>query len=374
MGQTFAVLWKPKRLNFHRVIASVELRQRTKQKGKVDLMNAKPLIAFLAVLSLSGCIVYERTPTPAPVAGDVTFTWSFTGLTCSDVPQVKSVIVSIPGETLMNAGIYPCTANNYPGIVLHNFRPGNYTFTLQAVGYGDEQLFTGTGSFSVNGATRVTVDLTPVGGPNSYAYLTWHFPASAASSNPTCTQAGIATVDVAIDGVLVPNPFNCADGFTQPGVATPFIAAGTHSIDIQGLSGSGYLMYRYTGTLQTFVGGPVSADYLLPWAVGGVAVKWQFTDGTTAKSCGSGGISQVWVNFKDSTGHLVYGTNGDPQACSSVSIPYNFLQPGTYEVTVFAYGAGTSEYWSTTPPLVTVTAGVFSNAAPPILVQLFRTK
>lgn len=341
-------------------------------------MNSRPLMAFLAVLSLSGCIVYERTPAPvpAPVAGDVTFTWSFAGQACSDVPQVKSVIVSIPGETLMNGGIYPCTANNYPGIVLHNFRPGNYTFTLQAVGYGDEQLFTGSGSFSVNGATRVTVDLTPVGGPNSYAYLTWRFPANAVSSAPTCTQAGVSTVDVAIDGVLVPNPFKCTDGFSQPGVSTPFIAAGTHSIDLQALSAGGYLMYRYTGTLQTFAGAPVSADYLFAWAVGGASVKWQFTDGSVGVSCSSGGISTVWVNFKDSAGKLLYGVDGDPQACNAAPVPYNFLPPGTYQVIVAASGYGGSVYRSntTTPPLVTVTAGVFSSSVPVTNVQLFRTQ
>ena len=104
-------------------------------------MNFKSLVAILALMTSTGCVIRGGGVPPPPPAqpGDVTFSWSFAGRTCADVPNVKSVVVEIPGETLDNNGVFPCLANNYPGIVLHNFVGGTYSYTLTAVGYGEEQ-------------------------------------------------------------------------------------------------------------------------------------------------------------------------------------------------------------------------------------------
>jgi hypothetical protein len=344
-------------------------------------MNSKTLIALFAVLNLTGCIIVDRggggtvpPPPPPPKPGNITFTWSFAGAACADVPQVKSVVIDIPGEKLQNNGIYPCVANNYPGIELHDFVGGNYSFNIEAIGYGNERLYVGSGTFTVNGNVRVTIDLTPVGGPNSYAYLSWYFPPNSAAQSPNCEQAGITSVDVSIDGANFVR-YGCAGGFTPPGVQSPFVKAGSHTIEIIALSSTNYVLYRYAGTLTTSGGAPVAADYGLGWAVGGSAIRWQLTNGSVGQNCSQAGIQNMNVNFQDTAGNMVYGTAGDSQLCDAAPIVYSFLKPGTYKVFIRGTGPG-GTYLSnaTVPPTVTVNAGEFLTTAQATTVQLFKVQ
>ncbi len=345
-------------------------------------MNVRTLIAFLGVVAGSGCIVHNHDHggggggvAPPARPGDVTFSWSFAGLSCNDVPQVKSVWIDIPGERLQNGGVYPCLANGYPGIVLHDFLPGTYTFTIEGLGYGNERLYVGAGSFRVDGNVRVAIDLTPVGGPSSYAYLTWRFPPNSQSGDPSCDQAGVAWVDVSIDGSDFQR-YDCRAGQSNPGVQTPFLKAGTHRIYIEAVTSSGYPLYRYDGSLQTFAGQPVSAEYRLNWGVGGTAVKWQLTNGSVGQTCSQASVQTMSINFMDERGQLVYGSQGDIQACDSAPIVYNYLQPGTYKVFIKGTGPNGVVYLSnaSNPPVVVVRAGEFVSAQQAITVQLFRAQ
>lgn len=340
-------------------------------------MNAKILGAFLLASLVSGCIVVKEdgsgggAPPPPPAQpGDVTFTWSFSGGTCADVPYVKGIHVEIPGETLQNDGVYPCLANGYPGIVLHDFAPGTYTFTLDALDYSNQIVFQGSGTFTINGDARATVDLTPVGGPTSYAYLTWRFPANQASATPDCSQAGVSFVDVSLDdGAYV--RFNCIDGFAQPGVTTPYLEPGQHKISLRAVNADGYPYYQYDGWLQTFAGNPVGADYQLTWAVGGAGIRWELTNGSVAQTCQQAGVTDVYVNFQNAQNEFLYPGAGDKQSCAAAPVFYDFLLPGTYRVFVQATGSG-GTYLSNAqnPPMVTVQAGEFPDASIP--VQMFR--
>jgi hypothetical protein len=121
-------------------------------------MNKKTLVASLAVLSLvlgSACGGYDPRP------GDVTFLWSFYGLTCAEDPAIEWVQISIPGENLDNDGFYPCNVNGSDGIVLHDFYPGTYSFAIDAIDYDGYRSYTAGGTFTVDGDTLVRVDLTP---------------------------------------------------------------------------------------------------------------------------------------------------------------------------------------------------------------------
>lgn len=355
-------------------------------------MNARLVVAFLAVISSTGCIFVAGgggggrgggtggngggggTIVRSP--GDVTFTWSFAGQMCNQVPSVKSVKITIPGQTIDNAGVFPCLVSNYPGIVLKDFSGGLYDFSVEAIGYSNERLYSGSGSFIVDGSIRVDIDLTPVGGPNSYAYLTWRFPAMQGAPNPDCNTAGVANVLVSIDGAA-PLTIDCTLGFGKnPGVQTPFLTAGTHTIELTGVNGTGYAYYRATSTLTTTAGAPTSSEYSLPWAVGGVAVKWSLTDGSVAQTCSQAGVSDIYINFVDAQGNLVYGSQGDPKPCTSAGVEYPFLKPGTYGVRMIAAGTGNRIYESniTAPPLVTAVAGQFAPMSSAINVQMFRTQ
>jgi hypothetical protein len=320
-------------------------------------MNIKTLVLFLSLAGLSSCVIDN-----GPYSGNVQFTWTFAGLTCSNVPQVASVVINIPGEVLQDNGVYPCMTNNYPGIVLHDFYPGNYSFTIQAVDAYRTVLYAASGSFRVNRDVLVTVDLSPTSAAPSYAYLTWSFPANSVSPNPSCDQAGVDAVDVAIDSGQ-PQRYACSDGQTQPGVLSVPVSAGTHTISLAASSaavGHSYPYYRLVSMLQTTTT-PVSAAYALRWAVGGVSVQWDISGSNCAN------VPTIQVNFRDANGNFLYGTSGDAQGCAgglapSGAIRYDYLPPGSYALTLQGLGVGGNLYTNTPYPPVTITEGFFSDS------------
>jgi hypothetical protein len=321
-------------------------------------MNTKTLALFLSVTSLSGCVISGN----GPYSGNVQFTWSFAGLTCSSVPQVASVAITIPGEILENNGVYPCLTNNYPGIVLHDFLPATYSFTIQALDANGTVLYSASGGFSVNGDVAVTVDLTPTAAAPSYAYLTWSFPPNSISANPTCSQAGVDVVDVTIDQGQ-PQRYACSDGQTQPGALTVPLNAGQHTITLVASSQAiGYPYYwLLRGVLQTTASTPVSAAYLLQWAVGGVSVQWQIS----GNDCFN--IPVIYVNFRDSNGNFLYPGAGDRQNCTDGLAPggairYDYLPQGNYSLTLQGLASGGFLYTNYPYTPVTITAGYFSDS------------
>jgi hypothetical protein len=134
-------------------------------------------------------------------------------------------------------------------------------------------------------------------------------------------------------------------------------------------------MYRKDSVLTTFAGNGVSSSYAMNWAVGGVAMKWTLTNGsTTYSSCAAAGVTDMTVNFQDAQGNLVYGQAGDPQKCDAAPIVYNFLQPGVYKVLIRASGPN-GVYFSSNfsvPPQVQVDPGVFPTAAQAINVTMYK--
>src|SRR5262249_41568072 len=116
-----------------------------KRSFRKRFMNTKTVALFLSLASLSACV-----STNGPYSGDIQFTWTFTTLTCSQVPQVASVFITIPGEVLQNNGVYPCLTNNYNGIVLHDFLPGDYGFTIQGLDARGNPLYAASGTFRID--------------------------------------------------------------------------------------------------------------------------------------------------------------------------------------------------------------------------------
>jgi hypothetical protein len=336
-------------------------------------MNVRILATFLCLASLgTGCVIYDNdndpccnTPPPGQ-RGDVTFQWTFSGGRCVDVPQIKAVQIRIGNERLANDGYYPCRTNGYDGIVLHDFVPASYNFTIQAIDYNDRVIYSSAGNFVVNGNTRVNVDLTPEGSPGSYAYISWRFPA-----NVSCSQAGVARVQGSIDGGQWAD-LSCENGRTA-GIQTADLGPGPHRLELVALGADNQPYYYTNGTFETVRGQPRSYSFDF-WAVGGAALGWQLTaDGRTTQSCAVAGITQVFINFRDvATGQLVYGEQGDRHACTDAPVTYNFLPPGDYYVYIQASGPG-GVYLSnaTTPPVIRVTAfrHVHPNDALSVLLQ-----
>jgi hypothetical protein len=318
-------------------------------------MNAKTVALFLSIATLSGCVINN-----GPYNGNVQFTWSFPGgLTCTSLPQISSIAVTIPGEALENNGVYPCMTNGYPGIVLHDFVPGTYGFTIQALDSFGTALYSASGSFNIDGDVVVSVNLLPTSSL-SYAYLFWSFPANSTSLNPTCAQAGVDVVDVIIDQSPALR-YACSDGQQQGGVLSPGVSVGSHQITLLASDQSlGYPYYRIDAGLQTVSGTTVGRSYPLQWAVGGVSVQWMFSGGNCSLA------PDVYVNFRDSSGHLFYPGAGIHEFCVDGlaplrARPYDFLPPGSYSLILQGSGAG--YFYSNTPyPAVIITAGYFSGS------------
>ena len=337
-------------------------------------MNRKTLTAFLAMgcLAFCGCII-DTGPGGggsgggggfAGNSGDVTFGWTFAGQACSANPDIASVQVTISGQQLMNAGVYPCISNGFPGIVLHDFDPGAYTFTLTANDANNTTLFAGSGRFTVDGDIMVSVDLVPTGGSNSYAYLSWTFPADSASPNPSCAQAGVETVGYLIDsGATV--TANCADGFGAQAVQTSYLPSGNHTLTVSAFSHAGVTLYSYSGTLQTFAGNPVSVGIPFVAVTGGAVVRWTIEDstGTQTLSCAQAGITSVFVNFSADGTHWLYEGAGDERPCADNGVVYSDLPAGPLAIYVAGLGSGSVNYLTSNnpSPAVTVTAGVYPD-------------
>lgn len=326
------------------------------------------LLSLAALLAGSGCIIVSNGSS----SGDITFNWSFQGASCNQVPDVANVRITIPGETLENAGVFPCLVEGFPGVRLNDFRPGTYSFTVEGMNSADYVIFSKTGSVVVNGNVTVNVNLDEARAETSYAYLSWSFPALSNASNPTCAQAGVAHVDVSFDGAPAVR-YPCAEGQGASGAVTPYLSSGTHAISLTAVTGDNYPLFAKQGTLVTSVGVPTAQGYALEWAVGGVTVAWSLSAAGVVQSCASADVTRVYVDFQDASGNWVYGQSGDEQQCTAASVSYDYLKPGSYRVYVAGWDLANRVYAPANTnnlPTVTVQAGVFSTV--PVVIPLVR--
>ncbi|HEY8211837.1 MAG TPA: hypothetical protein VIG99_30355 [Myxococcaceae bacterium] len=328
-------------------------------------MNTKLAIPFLAVLALAqGCIIVGGND---PHRGNVTFSWTFQGQTCAQA-GVANVLITIPGETLDNGGMYPCASNGYPGIVLHNFAGGSYTYTIQGLDTGGYATYEASGSFDIDGDVPETVDLTPIGQPGSYALLTWTFPGGVTCANadtPSQQLGGVKYVDIQIDDEG-PVRANCVDGAIAnggQGVYSALTAPGNHTVYLTGLSDGLYPLFYGSSAITTQSGTPVANQVSLQWGVGGVVVNWTLqSSSSAAQTCLGTGNPYVYVNFVDSTNTALYPTPGDTNTCNAAPTRYFYLPagPGGTNYRIDVTGATNTASWSpTTNPVFLVMPGVF---------------
>lgn len=321
-------------------------------------MNSRLLVAFLALVALApGCIIHDNDDwdddpcCDGPVQeypGDVTFRWSFGGLRCDEDRDVAGVNILIPGERLERDGEYSCKANGFDGIVLHDFVPGTYSFNIEGVSWEGERLYVASGTFTVNGDVTVDIDLTPVGAPPSFAYVNWLFPANSSGSSPSCGQVGVSYVDARVDGGEWAR-FACVDGQNGESIRTPYLAPGTHSLELIGVGPDGRTdLYSYTGTFSTRAGVPSSHTASLrplggnTGTQGRLGVRWQFISGSSTLGCGSAGVTHVDISVDG--GDWVRFACADGNGANSVESPA--LSPGVHYLELVAVnGAGQPWYY-----------------------------
>jgi hypothetical protein len=330
-------------------------------------MNSRLLVALFCIASVStGCVIVDDGDCNNCNAqpGDVTFLWTFNGLRCDQARDVYGVNITIPGESLLNNGKYACSTAGVDGITLHDFAPGSYPFTLEAVDFTNQVIFAANGTFVINGNRTVSVDLAPTGSPASYAYLNWNFP-----GGQSCFQAGVASVDVILDNLPAHN-VACTDGQQTPGLQTPQLDPGSHYIEFVARASNGQPLYYFNGELVTQAYNPVSAGYNL-YTIGGASIAWRLSDGSVTFDCPAAN-PMVYVNFQDlNTGNWVYPGLGDAHACSTKPIVYSYLRPGTYALRVSTTTGG-YDYVSNSNINVQVSSHVFPGPGQALEVTMFR--
>ncbi|RKH02156.1 hypothetical protein D7V97_28245 [Corallococcus sp. CA053C] len=336
-------------------------------------MNARLLAAFLCLAAVStGCVIEDHGPR---YPGDVRMSWAFDGARCDEMRDVQGVDIIIDGEILENGGHYPCNANGFDGIVLHDFAPGAYTFDAVAVDYENVALFTYHGTFVVDGDVAVNINF-PVGGTGTgtYAIINWKFPTEAGSQYPTCGQAGVAFVDARVDDGAWAH-FNCNEGSEGRTVSTPDLAPGQRFLEVVAMDSLKRPLYYFGGPFTAVAGVPatVTAE---TYAIGGAAVGWQFYEGSVRLSCSQAGVTEVGVNFKDIyTGQWVYGVAGQWFSCNEAPAIFEFLRPGRYFVSFQASGTGGRFYESRNDlPPIDVFAHDFPGVQDALYAPLDRTK
>ncbi len=335
-------------------------------------MNARIAAAALSMLMGTGCIVVNGSGGGTGSSGDITLLWSFGGKTCTQA-GVASVQVTMPGVTLEDNGVLPCSANGTQGAVLEKFKAGTYAFTIDGLGDNNEKLYTASGTVVVNGNVTSTVDLAAVNGANTYAYLSWSFPPTSNQNNPSCQQVGVANVVVYIDN-QAGQTVGCSVGQSVDGSVTPYLSAGVHNLRLSALAPNGAEQYSFVGTFTTVLGNPTAQAFLMQWSVGGVAVKWSLRENSAILNCAQAGVTEVFVNFQDAQDNLVYDGAGLSQSCTAGSATFT-LYPGAYKIFVQAVGSNNRLYQSSmsAPPSVNVTAGVFPSAASALTIDVPRT-
>lgn len=202
-------------------------------------------LAATVVMAASGCICVV----PGNRSGNIVLSWTFDGMTCAQqaawasntgAPRVVSVTIDMPGQTLQNNGTYPCT-NSLGGdsIELQNFRPGSYSYVVRGWSAQGEELYSRSGSVTVNGDVANDVSLRAVKGGMALRWQFWN-----GVTYLSCSQAGVQTVYVNLQdstGLWVYGNINGGAGYEIPcttawgdGVTFPWLAADTYTVVVQG--------------------------------------------------------------------------------------------------------------------------------------------
>jgi hypothetical protein len=327
-------------------------------------------LAASALMSASGCICVTNG---GAQRGDVNFLWTFNGRQCALVPDVTQVSIQIPGQTLQNGGIYNCVGQNgVAGILLLDFRPGTYSYSMQGRNSAGAVLYEANGTFVVNGSITVNVDMAPSSTAPGAAQITWRFPATQTVQMPTCGQAEgpIIKVLIRIDGDTVGQEFDCSAGDLRAnpqatGVVFPNLQVGTHTIDLAARDQYNFYYYRKVANFTVIAGGTTANEYLFDWGVGALPMKWTFNNGSTQVDCATAGISMVIIQVRDSQGNDLYPGSGTSVPCATAGVQgtrFPFLYPDTYQVYLQATGtAGLYTTNFTTPPTAQVSAGQFPD-------------
>jgi hypothetical protein len=353
-------------------------------------------LALIAVLGLTGCIVHHNTETGWP--GDIVFYWSFpNSQTCSQVPGAPFIHVTLTGtrgtEVLPQEGWYNCRSAGTDGVVLTDFNPGSYTYTVDAYDSNQSKiLYTTTGTLRVDGDITVNVTLNPtvVTGEMQLYWKFWKPDNSFNYTEVACASAGIAKnqagsatpgvtkIKVGIDNEPV-QVISCSTGVVQG--ASWELNPGSHQVTLEGVvvrDSVEEVWYGQTQTVTVVSGQSKDATFdMYPVAAGATFFPKVKYGSATYNSCesSSGGqsittFSIVLTDWENNSTTLFVAPWSDCDTYISKGFFYPYLraaQPGHYVSPSGAY-QGTWKVEIKAWPTSDGTGTVLFKGAPDVLI------
>ena len=166
----------------------------------------------------------------------------------------------------------------------------------------------------------------------------WHFFNADNTAELSCSQAGVSTVQITVDGAVA-GPFACSslssDGVTfVQGITLLAFDEGSHSFQLDGLDANG----NFTHSSNAFTFAPTGCrlnqlDSDLAAVTGTFNIDFHFSD--IDFNCKNQNTF-IWYELLDQNGQVVdiVGPNNTPDAlpCTNGAIPLSPLPFGTYTV------------------------------------------
>jgi hypothetical protein len=290
----------------------------------------------------------------------VNFFWNFAGQTCAQA-GVSNVTISAPGAT---GGTFRCNQAGTDGAVVPGFPAGSYTVTLEGRDGANQVRFRGTSAVQVvnqDVSAQVRLEPVAVSGPGDLV-VKWSLPALAVSPTPTCAQATITKVSVAVNGGT-PRELNCSVGEPIGMGATFSNLSGTVRLDLSAADMNGFVYFRKQETVV--ISGTTRVTVALDWDVGSLPVRWEFRETTMARTCQQVGATSIFLNLRTMGGTLLYPGAGAEVPCTDAmtgqATVFPYLPQGTFDVFFQAVGTGGRLFKTDqmSPPRVTVRPGQF---------------
>jgi hypothetical protein len=151
----------------------------------------------------------------------------------------------------------------------------------------------------------------------------WHFRNASNSAELTCAQAGVSSIQITADGVVL-QPVACSslssDGVTfVQGIALADFDEGNHSFQLDGLDANGNLIYS-SGTFTFAPTGcrlnELDSDLA---AVTGTLTVFPTFEGVSFQNCGDAGVDNFFVELLDASATAVPNFNGVYLPCVNTS-------------------------------------------------------
>jgi hypothetical protein len=154
--------------------------------------------------------------------------------------------------------------------------------------------------------------------------LDWQFRNADNAVTASCATAGVSSVDVWTNGVLV-GSFACTSHFGPVGLAN-----GSNGMEVEGLDGAGVILYREQFTVNT-VGCGAQVPILAEPSEGRVTVSYTFSP---VNSCYAPGPSFIWVLVNDDLAGVIAADSASAPEVNDtcgVDFPITFrLASGSY--------------------------------------------